>query len=326
MAAREFDLIDRLRYGLARLPTDPGTRVGIGDDAAVLDCAGPIAIAVDTMIEGVHFPLATAPSTLGWKALAVNLSDLAAMGARPRWALLALTLPAIDEDFVDAFASGWAELAERFGVELVGGDTTRGPLSISVTLLGDAPLRPLRRNGARAGDDIYVSGVCGEAAAGLALVQGRLRLDDQSAAAQLIDALQRPQPRVALGQALVGIATAAIDVSDGLLADLGHILRQSGVDQRDLGADIDCDQLPASAALTLAATDADQRRQWQLAGGDDYELLFCAPIDRREAVLAAAAHCNTAVQRIGQCTPAELRLYSGGRVILPPTAGWQHFE
>jgi thiamine-monophosphate kinase len=325
MSALEFDLIDRLRRGLAALPADPGTRVGIGDDAAVLSAAGPLAIAVDTLVEGVHFPNATAPAVLGWKALAVNLSDLAAMGARPRWALLALTVPSVDADFIDAFCSGWAELATAHRVELVGGDTTRGPLAISVTLLGDAPAQPLRRNGARVGDDIYISGVCGEAAAGLALVQKRLHLADPQATAQLIEALQRPQPRVALGQALVGIASAAIDVSDGLLADLGHILSQSGP-ERSLGADIDCDQLPSSTALNLAAADAEQRREWQLAGGDDYELLFCAAPARRDAVLAAAAGAGTPVQQIGRCTANGVQLRHNGRIIAPPRSGWEHFE
>jgi thiamine-monophosphate kinase len=322
MAALEFDLIARLQARLADLRTDPDTRIGIGDDAAVVDCAGALALAVDTLVEGVHFPPGTAPATLGWKALAVNLSDLAAMGARPRWALLALTLPKPDSAFIDEFAAGWAELAGQFGVELVGGDTTRGPLAISVTLLGDAPQRPLRRNGARAGDDIYLSGVCGEAAAGLALQQGRLQLSDTAAHAQLIEALQRPQPRVALGEALLGVATAAIDVSDGLLADLSHVLQQSGA----LGASIDCDRLPASPALDLAATDPEQRRSWQLAGGDDYELLFCAPAEQRTAVMAAADRTGTKVSRIGHCTAAGLQLLAGGQAIAPPDTGWKHFQ
>lgn len=331
MAAVEFDLIARLQQRLAGLSSDPGTLLGIGDDGAVLSCPGALAIAVDTLVEGVHFLPGTAPATLGWKALAVNLSDLAAMGARPRWALLALTLPAPDSDFIDAFGGGWAELAGHFAVELVGGDTTRGPLAISVTLLGDAPARPLRRDGARLGDDIYISGVCGEAAAGLALQQGQLALADAAASAQLIEALQRPRPRVDLGQALVGIATAAIDVSDGLLADLGHILLQSGLrpggsERQALGAEIDCDLLPSSAALDLASADPAQRRCWQLAGGDDYELLFCAPADQRAAVAAAAERSATPVQRIGQCTASGLHLHAAGRTIAAPRAGWEHFR
>lgn len=318
----EFSLIAALQRALAALPADPGTELGIGDDAALLQAEGRLAVAVDTLVEGVHFPIGTDSAALGWKSLAVNLSDLAAMGARPRWALLSLTLPQADRAFVEGFAQGWAALAGEHGVQLVGGDTTRGPLSISVTVLGQAPAQPLLRSGAAGGDELYLSGCCGEAAAGLALRQQRLVLDDAVSRGKLLARLERPQPRVALGQALAGIASAALDVSDGLLADLGHLLAASG----GLGAVLDCADLPVSPALRLAATDAEQRRRWQLAGGDDYELLFSAAPAQRDAVIEAARCSQTAVSRIGRLTSTgDIDLRLGGQPLAPPSGGWRHF-
>lgn len=320
----EFDLIDLLarRAGAARADVV----IGIGDDAAVLGLArGEEWVAcVDTLVEGVHFPSATTPADLGWKSLAVNLSDLAAMGAEPRFALLALTLPADDPAFVRGFAIGFGILARRHGVALVGGDTTRGPLAVSVTALGAVPRgTALRRAGARVGDDLWVSGTPGDAAAGLALWQGGLADVAPRAAATLRRRLDRPEPRVALGLALRGLASAAIDISDGLLADLGHVLAASGV-----GARIERDAVPVSTALRRAVPDADARARLALAGGDDYELLFTAPPSRAARLRAAAAGVGVPIARIGRIEAGRrLVVVDGdGRTWDPGRRGYVHFE
>lgn len=321
MGAGEFDLIARIA---ARSRSRPDVLLGIGDDAALL--ASPplgeaLCVCVDTLNAGVHFPLETAPFDIGWKALAVNLSDLAAMGATPRWATLALSLPDSDPAFVDALIEGLLSLAEQHEVALVGGDTTRGPLSLSVQAIGSvAPARALRRDGARAGDALYVSGTLGDAAAGLALVQGRLAVADPGSAASLRARLDRPTPRVALGLELAGVARAGIDVSDGLLADLGHVLEASGV-----GAVIDLDALPASLELRALLTRAEQRWPLQLAGGDDYELVVSGDAERIEALPAFA---RGELTRIGRITvqPGIAFVRAGESCdYAPPTRGYQHF-
>ena len=318
----EFALIHALQRRLQSAPADPDTLLGIGDDAALLRGHGVLAVALDTLNEGVHFFPGTDPADIGWKALAVNLSDLAAMGAQPRWALLSLSLPQIEPGFVEAFMAGWQSLATSHGVQLIGGDTTRGPCSISVTLLGQSAPQPLLRSAAQAGDDLYLSGCCGEAAVGLALRRGDLALADANARTHLLRRLDRPQPRVALGQALAGAARAAIDVSDGLLADLQHLLTASG----GLGAELALESLPETSELHLAAPSLAQRRQWQLAGGDDYELLFTAAPADREAIAAAAATAETPITRIGRLTPdSGIRLLQNGIVQEPPATGWRHF-
>ena len=308
----EFDLIARIRSRADASRAD--VVLGIGDDAALL--APPpgqhLVVATDTLNAGVHFPAGTAPAAIGWKALAVNLSDLAAMGATPAWCTLSLSLPAGDDGFVDGFLDGFLALASAHGVALVGGDTTRGPLSACVTAHGFvAPGCALRRAGADVGDDVWVSGTLGDAAAALAQWQAGEATDPA-----LRVRLERPMPRVALGLALRGIASACIDVSDGLLADLGHLCLASGV-----GAEVEVDALPASTAL-VAAFDAQARRGLQATGGDDYELCFSAPPARREAIAAMPG-----TTRIGRIVAGDgvRAMTSAGAPWQPVHAGYQHF-
>lgn len=307
----EFDLITRIR---ARATARADVALGIGDDCALLlpPPGMQLAVTMDTLNAGVHFPADTAPVDIGWKALAVNLSDLAAMGAQPAWCTLSLSLPAADVAFVDAFLDGFLALAQRHGIALVGGDTTRGPLSIAITAHGlIEPGQALRRDGARVGDDIWVSGTLGDAAGALAQWQA-----GEAMQAALRARLDRPTPRVELGSALRGIASSCIDISDGLLADLAHICRASGV-----GAEIDIDAFPASDALR-AAFDADVRRTLQATVGDDYELCFTAPVAQREALEALSRVLALPLARIGRIVPgagvACTRLPSGA-------VGYQHF-
>ena len=280
-----------------------------------------LAISVDTLVAGTHFFPDTDPRKLGWKTLAVNISDLAAMGAQPRWATLALSLPQADEHWLAAFADGFFKCAQQYSVELIGGDTTRGPLSMSVTILGEVPKnKALRRDAARVGDDIWVSGTLGGAALGLAALQGKVKLDETDLA-HCLRALETPQPRVMLGLALRGTAHAAIDISDGLLADLGHILERS-----NLGAAIRFDALPTHSALASRLTE-----RWGhdclLAGGDDYELCFTASAERQEDIAALAAQFGIALTCIGQitATPGLCLLDTGGVPINTDSKGYDHF-
>lgn len=315
----EFRLIERIRARAASRARDD-VRLGIGDDAAILQPPPGMELlaAMDTMVAGRHFPDDTAPADIGWKALACNLSDLAAMGAQPAWALLALTLPDDDADWVDGFLDGLFELADAHDVALVGGDTTRGPLAITLAVHGFAPAgAALRRDGARANDDVWVTGTLGDAAGGLRQWQG-----GALQSAKLRYRLDRPTPRVDVGLALRGLATAAIDLSDGLAADLGHVLAASGV-----GAQLDLGRLPTSR--TLADHFADERGRWrlQLAGGDDYELCFTAPAAQALAIEQALADCDCGATVVGRITGA------GGLELLTPegeafaldAAGFDHF-
>ena len=316
----EFALIDRLRQ---RAGSRPDVALGIGDDAALIEPpkGQQVALAVDTLVEGVHFAKGVPASAIGWKALAVNLSDLAAMGAEPAVALLALTLPGEDPRFVDEFAAGFSALADTYRVALVGGDTTRGPLAASVTVVGYVPKgKALTRAGAQAGDDLWITGTLGDAAGALALWKSGIPMLRTGA---LRERLDRPAPRLGAGLALRGLASACIDVSDGFLADLGHLLAMSGV-----GAQIDADAMPVSPALLDAFPDLGARRALQLAGGDDYELCFTAPAKKRDAVLAALDAVATPVARVGRITEgASLRLFDadGLPVALPPRRGYVHF-
>ncbi len=292
MGAGEFDLIARIR---ARVATRAAVVLGIGDDAALL--APPpgrqLVVTADTLNDGVHFPRGTSPADVGWKALAVNLSDLASMGAEPAWCTLSLSLPQSDPAWIAGFLDGFLDLAGQHGIALVGGDTTRGPLSIAVTAMGLVePGRALRRDGARVGDEVWVTGTLGDAAGGLALL-------DREAVPALRARLDRPTPRVAAGRALVGIATACVDVSDGLLADLGHVCARSHV-----AAHIDVDALPASAALREAFGEAD-RIALQASGGDDYELCFTAPADAGADIGAVWAQLGLRFTRIGRIVAGE---------------------
>jgi thiamine-monophosphate kinase len=292
MGAGEFDLIARIR---ARVATRADVVLGIGDDAALL--APPpgrqLVVTADTLNDGVHFPRGTSPADVGWKALAVNLSDLASMGAEPAWCTLSLSLPQSDPAWIEGFLDGFLDLAGQHGIALVGGDTTRGPLSIAVTAMGLVePGRALRRDGARVGDEVWVTGTLGDAAGGLALL-GREPVPALRAR------LDRPTPRVAAGRALAGIATACVDVSDGLLADLGHVCARSHVAAR-----IDVDALPASAALREAFGEAD-RIALQASGGDDYELCFTAPADAGADIGAVSAQLGVRFTRIGRIVAGE---------------------
>ena len=292
MGAGEFDLIARIR---ARVATRADVVLGIGDDAALL--APPpgrqLVVTADTLNEGVHFPRGTSPADVGWKALAVNLSDLASMGAEPAWCTLSLSLPQSDPAWIEGFLDGFLDLAGQHGIALVGGDTTRGPLSIAVTAMGLVePGRALRRDGARVGDEVWVTGTLGDAAGGLALL-------DREPVPALRARLDRPTPRVAAGRALAGIATACVDVSDGLLADLGHVCARSHV-----AAHLDVDALPASAALREAFGEAD-RIALQASGGDDYELCFTAPADAGADIGAVSAQLGLRFTRIGRIVAGE---------------------
>lgn len=317
----EFELIERIRRRAWLLEGKQRADVvlGIGDDAALLRVPEglDLAVATDTLNAGVHFPHDAAPADIGWKALAVNLSDLAAMGAAPAWCTLSLSLPQADAAWLDAFLDGFLQLAAQHGAALVGGDTTRGPLSICVTVHGlVARDAALRRDRARVGDDVWVTGTLGDAAAALAQLQAGGAAD-----AALRARLDRPQPRVALGRALAGLAHACIDLSDGLLQDLGHVCRASGV-----GAEVEVDGLPASPALA-ARSAGDTRRVAQACGGDDYELCFTAPPSARERIGALAAATGVPVTRIGRIVAgAGVRaLEQDGSEWTPPRSGYAHF-
>lgn len=324
----EFDLIEIIRARTAQSRDD--VHLGIGDDAALLmpPAGHELAVCVDTLVEGVHFPVGTAPEDLGWKALAVNLSDLAAMGATPAWALLALTLPAADARFVERFADGFAQLARTHKLALVGGDTTQGPLGVTVTVHGFVPEgRALRRAGARPGDVVCVTGTLGDAAAGLRCLDrsdphaDRLLNAPAGTREHLLARLNRPTPRVAAGLALRGMASACIDVSDGLLADLGHLCTAGSV-----GAEIDAATLPMSSAL-LTLFDDEARLGFALAGGDDYELCFSVPPDRAAHATADLARLGCGVTRIGRIVEGSgVRVRDAhGQTLATPRRGWEHF-
>lgn len=344
MALTEFSLI--ARYFSRTTTPDSGVVQGIGDDAALLAVRGDrqLAVAIDTLVEGVHFPADAAPGDIAHKALAVNLSDLAAMGAEPRWFTLALTLSAAEPDWLEAFAHGLFVLADEYGIVLVGGDTTRGPLCVTVQVAGEVPPgEAMTRHGAMPGDGIYVTGTLGDAALGLALLQQHTRLSAPKRVrdeAALLARLHRPVPRVQAGLVLRSLAHAAIDVSDGLAADLGHILAASGV-----GATVDVDALPRSPAFRRweqtrpavpAKADAAngpgavptqaEPLALLLGGGDDYELCLCLPA---EAVAQLdALEPGVALTRIGTVeAQAGLRLqHADGRsCAVPVRSGYAHF-
>lgn len=313
----EFDLIKRY----FTRPT-PSATLGVGDDAALLRIADgmELAVSTDMLVSGTHFLPNADPFLLGHKTLAVNLSDLAAMGAVPRWATLALSLPAGDENWLQRFSAGFFALADEHGVELVGGDTTRGPLNLCVTIMGEVPKgKALRRNGAKAGDDIWVSGILGMAAMGLAYLQAKTELPEEDRLFCLA-ALHKPQPQVSLGLALRDIAHSAIDISDGLLADLGHILECS-----QLGAEIQFDAVPK---VTGGNIDEALLQQCVLSGGDDYELCFTAAVARRAEIEAIARQLQLPLTRIGVIRTEQgctVRTSEGG-VLKPKESGYDHFK
>ena len=316
----EFDLI-------ARYFTRPARRspLGVGDDCALLAPAAgmQLAVSTDMLVEGRHFLSTVDPARLGHKALAVNLSDLAACGARPLAFTLALSLPAVDAAWLEGFSRGLFALADAHGCELVGGDTTRGPLNLCITVFGEVPAgAALLRSGAHAGDDVWVSGTLGDARLALEVFRGTLALPAESFALAR-GRMEQPTPRVALGMALRGIATAAVDISDGLVGDLGHILKASGV-----GARLDADAAAKLlATVDSAGLDVDLRRACALAGGDDYELAFTAPPTARAAVEQAGRASATPVARIGAIeAEAGLRLVDAqGAAVTQRFASFDHF-
>jgi thiamine-monophosphate kinase len=318
MALGEFELIERFFTRPARRAV-----LGVGDDCALLASQPGMqwCVSSDMLVEGRHFLSTVSPQRLGHKALAVNLSDLAACGADPLAFTLALALPRADERFLQGFAEGLWALADRHGIELVGGDTTAGPLNICITVIGQVPAdQALLRSGARAGDDLWVSGTLGDARAALEAFRGTLDLDGK-AFTLLRRAMELPEPRVALGQRLRGVASSAIDVSDGLLGDLGHVLHRSAV-----GARLDVDALPRSAQL--AALPPALQLECLLHGGDDYELLFTAAASGRDAVRAAARDTGVPVSCIGRIEPGHGLVVTDGRgqALRVERGGFDHFK
>jgi thiamine-monophosphate kinase len=314
----EFDLIAKYFKRPVRRAV-----LGVGDDCALLAPAAgmQLAVSTDLLVEGRHFLSTVAPSRLGHKALAVNLSDLAACGAAPLAYTLSLSLPRVDEAFLAGFAEGLHALADAHGIELVGGDTTAGPLVIGITVFGEVPAgQALRRDGACAGDDIWVSGTLGDARLALEVFRGTLPLpgDDFE---RVRHAMEQPAPRVALGLALRGIATSAIDLSDGLLGDLGHVLAASNA-----GARLAFDALPRSATLRAQAQAV--QSTCLLAGGDDYELLFTAPPSRHAEVQAAGARSGVEVTHIGtiEAAPGLAVQDASGQPLRELPAGFDHFK
>lgn len=334
----EFDLIARIR---AREMTREDVVLGIGDDAALVSVPSgmQLAIAMDTLNAGVHFPHGTHASHIGWKALAVNLSDLAAMGAQPAWCTLSLSLPDADTAWIDAFLDGFLELAAQHEVALIGGDTTRGPLSVCVAVHGFVePHTALRRDGAQVGDDVWVSGTLGDAAAGLAIALADMASPATSSRASgaplpsettvgahehLRQRLDRPTPRLALGRALRGHAHACIDISDGLLADVAHVASASRV-----GIEIDIDTLPASDALVARIDGVAARQGLQASGGDDYELLFTAAPAMRTAIEALADGMALQLTRVGRVRAGVgvVARHADGTQWHADRRGYQHFD
>ncbi len=328
MRMGEFDLIER--YFKRTTSSAAHVDLGMGDDCALLAPAPgmQLAISSDMLVEGRHFLSTVSPEALGHKALAVNLSDLAACGAKPVAFTLALALPRIEESWLEGFSRGLFALADEHGCALIGGDTTAGPLNICITVFGHVPAgQALLRSGAKAGDDIYVSGLPGQARLALEAFRGHISLS-QEQFVQTRERMERPTPRVALGQALRGIASSAIDVSDGLLGDLKHILQASG-----LGADVQMStiNLIANYSINTGASSPFGpffTRSMVLAGGDDYELVFTAPPALREAVQTAATATHTRITRIGQThTEPGLRLHEANGELAPDAfASFDHFK
>ena len=315
----EFDLISRHF-------TRPAANavLGVGDDCALVDVTNgmDLTVSTDTMVSGTHFFPDVDPEHLGHKALAVNLSDIAAMGAMPYWAMLALTVPNVDHAWLAAFAKGFFDLAAEYNVSLIGGDTTRGPLTLTVTIMGEVPAgAALRRSGAKAGNDVWVSGNVGDAALAVAHRNGKVVLSE-SDYHEAVMRLYEPTPRVALGQALRGMATAAIDISDGLLADLGHICRLSGV-----GATVDLASIPVSA-IGAKHFASDAGRTAIVAGGDDYELCFTAPPNSRESIAELTDMLGVPLTRIGQIKRGKgvSLLGPDGKAVKVDGRGYDHFS
>ncbi|MEM6160567.1 thiamine-phosphate kinase [Erwinia sp. P6884] len=323
MACGEFELITRYFDRVTSSRRD--VEKGIGDDCALLTLPEKqtLAISTDTLVEGVHFLRDMHPADLGYKALAVNLSDLAAMGADPAWLTLALTLPEINEPWLKAFSDSLFELLDYYNMQLIGGDTTRGPLSMTLGIHGLVPQgRALRRSGARPGDWIYVTGTLGDSAAGLALLQHQVKICDPVAHEALIKRHLRPMPRILQGQALRDLASSAIDLSDGLISDLAHILKAS-----DCGARLNLEALPLSDVMQQHF-EPQQALRWALGGGEDYELCFTVPEINRGALDVALGHYGVPFTCVGQMAPQSegLVLMQDGAPVEIDLKGFDHFD
>jgi len=319
----EFSLIERFCHGIGQV--QDSTIIGVGDDAAVVSVASDsqLAISVDTMVEGVHFLPDSDPADLAHKLLAVNLSDMAAMGAEPKWATLALTLPDSNTQWLAAFSGSLDLVAKRFGLQLIGGDTTRGPLTLTLNIMGLLPKsKALSRSGASVGDAVFVSNVLGDAALALNFLQGRVTLTESQALA-VMPALNRPEPQVPLGRGLLDLASACLDVSDGVVADLSHMARLSGVSIELDVADIPLsevyqDYLAHGGSLDLALT-----------GGDDYQLVFAVPKGLERSVKDLARRLKLSISRVGQVVKQSDELVklslNGSAFQLGNVQGYQHF-
>ncbi|KAA1050983.1 thiamine-phosphate kinase [Pseudocitrobacter sp. 73] len=322
MACGEFSLIARYfdRVRSARFDVE----TGIGDDCALLNIPEKqtLAISTDTLVSGIHFLPDIDPADLAYKALAVNVSDLAAMGADPAWLTLALTLPSVDERWLEAFSDSLFQQLDYYDMQLIGGDTTKGPLSMTLGIHGYVPVgRALKRSGAKPGDWIYVTGTPGDSAAGLAILQNRLTVSDETDNTYLVKRHLRPTPRILQGQALRDLASSAIDLSDGLVSDLGHILKAS-----ECGARIDLDALPYSEAMQCHV-DGEQAMRWALSGGEDYELCFTVPELNRGALDVALGHLGVPFTCIGQMSADVdgMHFQRGGDVVTFDYKGFDHF-
>ncbi|MEQ9887053.1 thiamine-phosphate kinase [Pectobacterium zantedeschiae] len=323
MVEGEFDLIARYFNRVRSSRRD--VELGIGDDCALLTVADKqmLAVSTDTLVSGVHFLPDIDPADLGYKSLAVNLSDLAAMGADPAWLSLAITLPKSNSQWLSAYSDSLFELLDYYGMQLVGGDTTRGPLSLTLTIHGLVPAgRALTRRGARIGDWIYVTGSLGDSAAGLAILQNTLQVDDDEVRQGLLQRHLRPQPRILQGQALRDLASSAIDLSDGLISDLQHILNAS-----ECGARIHLDAIPQSNWLR-SCVDEEQALRWALSGGEDYELCFTVPEINRGALELALGHLGADYTCIGQIGPSSegLRFFRDNKATELNWKGYDHFS
>ncbi len=322
MACGEFSLIARYFDRVRRARLDVET--GIGDDCALLNIPDKqtLAISTDTLVSGNHFLPDISPVDLAHKALASNLSDLAAMGADPAWLTLAITLPEVDEDWLEAFSDSLFEQINYYDMQLIGGDTTRGPLSMTLGIYGYVPAgRALKRSGAKPGDWIYVTGTPGDSAAGLAILQNRLRVENEQDAQWLLKRHLRPTPRILHGQALRDLASAAIDLSDGLSSDLGHIVKAS-----NCGAMLDMDAMPFSDAMRRHV-EPEQALRWALAGGEDYELCFTVPERNRGALDVAIGHLGVPFTCVGQMSAdvEGIQFSRDGKPVSFDLKGYDHF-
>ncbi len=321
MSSSEFELIKKYFQHLTDV--DASVQCGIGDDAAIIKVPADmeLALSVDTLVQGIHFPVDTHPSDIAYKSLAVNLSDMAAMGAQAKWVLLSITLPDNDDIWLEQFASGFLELARQHAVSLIGGDTSKGPLSITVQIQGLLPTATaLKRSGARPGDCVYVTGTLGDAGLGLDIVKGKITVADDYKKF-FLGCLNRPNVSVEAGVRLRGLASSAIDISDGLIADLGHVLEASSV-----GAEIVMEKIPLSEAMQACA-DKLSAYNYALISGDDYKLCFTAATENHEQIIESFRELNIPVQRIGKITEGTELVCkdADGKPFKPSGQSYKHF-